>query len=150
MSTEELLIGDFQTLGLSQNESKTLIALVKLGGSGEVSEIEDMADIRRNKIYQALGGLISKNLVMRGEVKRSANTFRLLYSPSDLISHLQKSIVNPIDIAAERSAQNLENLTTTVEKTPHEVWMVKGDSNIIRIEEEIIDSATVSIVSNLF
>lgn len=151
MSSDESLIKDFQTLGLSQNESKTLLALVKLGGSGEVSKIENEIDIRRNKIYQALGGLISKKLAMRGEVKGSANTFRLLYSnPSDLISYMQKSIINPIDKAAERSAQNLMKMIDTAEKTPHEIWMVKGDSNIKRIEKEIIDSAKISIVSNLF
>lgn len=151
MNIEKLLVTDFQTLGLSQNESKTLVALVKLGGSGEVSRIEDITDIRRNKIYQALGGLISKKLVIRGEVKGSANTFRLLYSnPSDLVSYIRKSIMDPIAKAAERSAQNLGKLTDTVEKTPHEVWMVKGNSNIIRIEKELIDSAKISIVSNLF
>ncbi|UCG04580.1 MAG: hypothetical protein JSW11_11480 [Candidatus Heimdallarchaeota archaeon] len=151
MSVEKSLINDFQTLGLSQNESKTLLALVKLGGSGEVSKIEDFTDIRRNKIYQALGGLITKKLVMRGEVKGSANTFRLVYSnPSDLVSYIQRTIIDPIDKAAKRSVQNLENFTDIVEKTTQEVWMVKGNSNIIRIEKELVDSAKVSIVSNLF
>ncbi|MFX1249537.1 MAG: TrmB family transcriptional regulator [Promethearchaeota archaeon] len=151
MSTNELLISDFQTLGLSQNESKTLLALVQLGGSGEVSKIEDKTDIQRNKIYQALGGLITKKLVLKGEIKGSANTFRLLYSnPSDLISYMQKSLVDPITIAAERTIQNLEKFTEIPEKSPQEIWMIKGNSNIERIEKEIIDSAKVSIISNLF
>ncbi|MFX0211966.1 MAG: helix-turn-helix domain-containing protein, partial [Candidatus Hodarchaeota archaeon] len=123
MSIDELLIEDFQMLGLSQNESKTLLALVQLGGLGEVSKIEERTDIRRNKIYQALGGLISKKLVLKGEVKGSANTYRLLYSnPSDLILHMQKSLTDPIEKAAERSTQNLVKMTETVEKTPQEIW----------------------------
>ena len=151
MRIDELLIDDFQTLGLSQNESKTLLALFQLGGLGEVSKIEEKTDIRRNKIYQALGGLISKKLVLKAEVKGSANSFRLLYSiPSDLISYMQKSLTDPIVKAAERSTQNLVKMTETVEKIPQEIWMIKGKSNIERIEKEIIDSAKVSIVSNLF
>ncbi len=150
MNIEEFLITDFQTLGLSQNESKTLLALFQLGGLGEVSKIEEKTDIRRNKIYQALGGLISKKLVLKGEIKGSANTFRLFYSnPSDLISYMQKSLTIPIEKAAERSTQNLAKMTETVEKTPQEIWMVKGNSNIERIEKEIIDSAEISIFSNL-
>ena len=151
MSIEKSLVNDFQTLGLSQNESKTLLALVKLGGSGEVSRIEVKTDVKRNKIYQALGGLISKKIVLKGEVRGSANTFRLLHeNPSDLISYMQESIADPIDKAAERSAQNLVKITDTVEKVPHEIWMIKGNSDIKRIEKEIIDSASDSIVSNLF
>ncbi|MFX0211323.1 MAG: TrmB family transcriptional regulator [Candidatus Hodarchaeota archaeon] len=151
MRLEETLVDDFQTLGLSQNESKTLLALVKLGGSGEVSKIEDKTNIKRNKIYQALGGLISKKLVLKGEVKGGANSYRLLHeNPTDLISYMQETMINPIDHAAERSAQNLAKITDVIEKTPHEIWMIKGDSDIKRIEREIIDSARDSIVSNLF
>ncbi|MFX1283908.1 MAG: TrmB family transcriptional regulator [Promethearchaeota archaeon] len=150
MSIDELLIEDFQTLGLSQNESKTLLALVQLGGLGEVSKIEERTDIRRNKIYQALGGLISKKLVLKGEIKGSANTFRLLYNnPSDLISYMQKALIDPIEKAVERSTQNLVKITETVEKIPQEIWMIKGNSDIERIEKETIDSAKASIFSNL-
>jgi sugar-specific transcriptional regulator TrmB len=151
MNTEASLISDFQTLGLTQNEAKSLLALIKLGGTGEVSKIEQKTDIKRNKIYQALSGLISKKLVLKGEIKRGANTFRLLHSkPSDIIAFLHKSITDPIDQAVERSSQNLLKVAEISEETPQDVWMIKGFSKTVQIEKELINSAKTSIFSNLF
>lgn len=153
LSTENSLIIDFQSLGLTLNEAKVLIALVKLGNSAEVSEIVEISDVPRSKIYQALEGLESKQIVMRDEIKGSANVSRLVFdAPSRLISHLQSEKIQPIQMAAKRASSDLMEIANkrTGREGVHEVWIIKGINNIHRIEKEIIDSANYSILSNLY
>lgn len=153
MSVNESLITDLQSLGLTLNEGKVLIALVELGNSAEVSGIVEISDAPRNKIYQALEGLETKKIVIKDEIKGSANVYRVLFdNPSNLISYLQKGKILPIESAAKRSVDNLVKIASTrVEKEGiHEVWIIKGIDNINRIEKEIIDSARYTILSNLY
>ncbi|UCE12516.1 MAG: hypothetical protein JSV04_10005 [Candidatus Heimdallarchaeota archaeon] len=153
MSAENALIIDFQSLGLTLNEAKVLIALVKLGNSAEVSEIVEISDVPRSKIYQALEGLETKQIVMRDEIKGSANVSRLIFdTPSKLISFLESKKVRPVHMAAKRATNDLMEIASTEagKEGVHEVWIIKGLNNINRIEKEIIDSAKHKILSNLY
>ena len=153
MSVDKLLIDDLQSLGLTLNEGKVLISIVKLRNSAEVSGIVEISNVPRNKIYQALEGLEKKRIVTKDEIKGSANVYRLLFdNPLQLISYLQNEKIHPIEIAAKRSTDNLAKIVSTrAEKEGvHDVWVIKGPDNISRIEKEIIDSANHTILSNLY
>ena len=153
MSFNESLIDDLQVLGLTLNEAKVLSTLVRLGSFATVTLISKHSDVPRNKIYQALAGLETKGIVTVDEIKGSGNVYRLLFeNSSSIISHLQNLIVDPIEIAAKRSTENLASIARTIVETEaiHEVWVIKGTDNIIRTAKEIIDSANVLIISNLY
>jgi sugar-specific transcriptional regulator TrmB len=153
LSFNESLIDDLQILGLTLNEAKVLSTLVKLGSSATVTLISKHSDVPRNKIYQALNGLESKEIVTVDEIKGSGNVYRLLFDePRSIISHLQNLILDPIELAAERSTKSLTTIAKTIEETEtiHEVWVIKGADNIVRTAKEIINSANVLIISNLY
>ncbi|MHA2244450.1 MAG: TrmB family transcriptional regulator [Candidatus Hodarchaeales archaeon] len=150
---ESLLLDDLSAIGLTKNEGKVLIALVKLNRSVGVSKIASESGVPRSKIYQALEGLQEKNLVTMNEIRGSANTYRLILGPPEIVSHLQQTITHPIEKAAERSSENLLKLKNTIEEEDigiDELWLIKGLDSIIRIAKEMIDSANITIISNLF
>ncbi|MFX1507530.1 MAG: TrmB family transcriptional regulator [Promethearchaeota archaeon] len=153
MSFNESLIDDLQVLGLTLNEAKVLSTLVRLGSSATVTLISKHSDVPRNKIYQALTGLETKGIVAVDEIKGSGNVYRLLFEDSkSIISHLQNLILDPIEIAAKRSTKSLASIAKTIEELEaiHEVWVIKGADNIVRTAKEIIDSANILIISNLY
>ncbi|MFX1516677.1 MAG: TrmB family transcriptional regulator [Promethearchaeota archaeon] len=154
MSFNESLIDDLQILGLTLNEAKVLSTLVKLGSSATVTLISKHSDVPRNKIYQALNSLETKGrIVTVDEIKGSGNVYRLLFEdPASIVSHLQNLMIDPIEKAAKRSTKNLSAIAKTIEETEaiHEVWVIKGADNIVRTAKEIIDSANVLIISNLY
>ena len=154
MSFNESLIDDLQILGLTQNEAKVLSTLVKLGSSATVTLISKHSDVPRNKIYQALNSLETKGrIVTVDEIKGSGNVYRLLFEdPASIVSHLQNLMTDPIEMAAKRSTKSLSAIAKTIEEKEaiHEVWVIKGTDNIVRTAKEIIDSANVQIISNLY
>ena len=154
MSFNESLIDDLQILGLTQNEAKVLSTLVKLGSSATVTLISKHSDVPRNKIYQALNSLETKGrIVTVDEIKGSGNVYRLLFEdPASIVSHLQNLMTDPIEMAAKRSTKSLSAIAKTIEEKEaiHEVWVIKGTDNIVRAAKEIIDSANVQIISNLY
>ncbi|MFX0151369.1 MAG: TrmB family transcriptional regulator [Candidatus Hodarchaeota archaeon] len=149
---EELLLNDLQTLGLTKNEGKALITLIKIGSSTEATKIANISSIPRSKIYQVLEGLETKKIVTMEEIKRSANRYRLALNPAQLIPFLQNNLVQPIEKAAERSANNLMTISNTLQEEEgiHEAWIIKGQYHVMQIMKEMIDSATNMIISNMF
>jgi sugar-specific transcriptional regulator TrmB len=153
LSFNESLIDDLQVLGLTLNEAKVLSTLVRLGSSATVTLISKHSDVPRNKIYQALAGLETKGIVTVDEIKGSGNVYRLLFEDSgSIVSHLQNLILDPIEIAAKRSTEGLTTIAKTIKETEaiHEVWVIKGADHIVRAGNEIIDSANILIISNLY
>jgi sugar-specific transcriptional regulator TrmB len=149
---EELLLDDLQILGLTKNEGKVLTTLIKIGSSSDATRIAKISGVPRSKIYQVLEGLETKKIVVMDEIKRSANRYRLALNPSELIPFLQNTLVQPIEKAAERSANNLMTISNTLQEEEgiHEVWIVKGQHHVFQIMKEMIDSANRMIISNMF
>lgn len=149
---EELIINDLQALGLSKNEGKSLVALIKIGNSAEATKIANISGVPRSKIYQVLEGLEAKKIIIQEEIKRSANRYRLALNPSQLIPFLQNKLIQPIEKAAERSVENLMTISNTLQKEEgiHEAWIIKGQFHVIQILRELIDSAKSTITTNMF
>ncbi len=149
---EKLILDDLQTLGLTKNEGKVLISLVKLNRSVGASRIASESDVPRSKIYQALEGLEEKKIVTKDEIKGSANVYRLLFSPAQILTHLKQIKVNPIEEAVERSSENLLNIINSIgeEEGIDELFLIKGLVHITKTAKEIIDAANYLVISNLF
>jgi sugar-specific transcriptional regulator TrmB len=149
---EELLLNDLQALGLTKNEGKVLMTLIKIGSSSEATKIANISGVPRSKIYQVLEGLETKKIVAMDEIKRGANRYRLALNPSQLIPFLQNKLVQPIEKAAERSVTNLMAISNTLQEEEgiHEAWIIKGQYHVLQIMKEMIDSATSKIISNMF
>ncbi|MFX0184370.1 MAG: TrmB family transcriptional regulator [Candidatus Hodarchaeota archaeon] len=149
---EESLLNDLQTLGLTKNEGKVLITLIKIGSSAEATKIANISGVPRSKIYQVLEGLETKKIVVMDEIKRSANRYRIALNPSQLIPFLQNKLVLPIEKAAERAVNNLITIFNTLQEEEgfHEAWIIKGQFHVFQIMKEMIDSATSMIITNMF
>lgn len=149
---EELLLNDLQALGLTKNEGKALMTLIKIGSSAEATKIANISGVPRSKIYQVLEGLETKKIVAMDEIKRGANRYRLALNPSQLIPFLQNKLVQPIEKAAERSVTNLMAISNTLQEEEgiHEAWIIKGQYHVLQIMKELIDTATSMVISNMF
>lgn len=149
---EKRLLDDLKTLGLTKNEGKVLFSLIKLGSSADAPKIAELSNIPRSKIYSTLEGLIEKNLVALDEIKGSANIYELLFDPAEIAIHLQEKLIQPIEEATKRSAQNLSKikLTSQKEESLQEISIIKGQEHVIRLMKKKIDSASDLIISNVF
>ncbi len=149
---EKLILDDLQKLGLTKNEGRVLISLVKLNRSVGASRIASESNVPRSKIYQAFEGLEEKKIVTKDEIKGSANVYRLLLSPAQILTHLQHIMVDPIEEAVKRSSENLLNIINSIkeEEGMDELFLIKGLGHITRIAKEIIDSANYLVITNLF
>lgn len=149
---KQQLEDDLQSLGLTKNEGKILIAMIKIGTIVEASRIASLSGVPRSKIYQILEGLIEKKIITMGEVKGKANIYHLPFNPDEMIILLQKRVLTPIEEAAGRSIRNLSEIANSIKKDDeniHEVSLIQGQHHIDRIFKEIIDSASESIITNI-
>jgi sugar-specific transcriptional regulator TrmB len=151
-SPENILEDDLQSLGLTRNEGKVLIAMVKIDIALEASKISNISGVPRSKIYQVLEGLIAKSIIVKGEVQGKANIYRLLFDTKEIIARLQNLLYYPIENAAERSIKNMTEIANTMTESIEgiqEVSLIQGQKHIERIIKLKIDSAEVSILTNI-
>jgi len=151
-TNENLLEDDLQLLGLTKNEAKVLITMVRLGTPVEAPKIANLSGVPRSKIYQVLEGLSEKSIVSMGEVTGKANIYRLRFESSEIIEHLQNRIHNPIEKAAERSNKSLAEISNTLQEDRggiQEVGLIQGHQHIKRVFRSRIDAAEQSIISNI-
>lgn len=151
-SPEKILEDDLQSLGLTRNEGKVTIAMVKIGIPVEAPKISNISGVPRSKIYQVLQGLIEKSIITKGEVQGKANIYRLLFDATEIITHLQNRLSQPIEKAAERSIKNMNEMSNTISESVEgiqEVSLIQGQKHIERIIKLKIDSARASILTNI-
>ncbi|NHJ02920.1 MAG: hypothetical protein EAX86_12360 [Candidatus Heimdallarchaeota archaeon] len=150
---ENSLLDDLQLLGLTLNEAKALIALIKLGSQADAPKIAQLSKVPRTKIYKVLEGLEERDIVNTSKIEGTANLYRLISPPDQIITDLCSNLVGPINDAAARSADTIVNLTSTLKDESegiHQVWVIKGQSHITRILREQIENASIEIISNAF
>ncbi|MHA1215156.1 MAG: TrmB family transcriptional regulator [Candidatus Hodarchaeales archaeon] len=150
---ENQIIEDLQLLGFSQNESKVIIALIKLGTPAEAQLIAKISRVPRSKIYEVLKGLEKKQIILTDEIKKGANVYRLTRPPSAFIPQLQKNLIEKIHGAGQRSIETLKSLYSTVDDVEegfHEVWLIKGKKTIIDVLKDAIDNSEKYILTNMF
>ncbi len=151
-SHEELLEDDLQSLGLTRNEGKVLISMVKLGIPLEAPKISSISGVPRSKTYQVLEGLIEKSIIEKGEVQGKANIYRLLFNSTEIITHLQNRLLKPIEKAATRSIRSMKEISNSMryeEEGIQEVSLIQGQNSIERAIKRRIDSAKKSILTNI-
>ncbi|MHA1971958.1 MAG: TrmB family transcriptional regulator [Candidatus Hodarchaeales archaeon] len=150
---EEQIIEDLQLLGFSQNESKIIISLIKLGRPAEAKKIAKTSGVPSSKIYKILEGLEEKSIISITEIRKGANIYRLTQPPSVFIPQLQKNISEKLSAASQRSMQSLNSLYSTIndrEEGFHEVWLIKGKKTIINVLKEAIENSEKYILTNMF
>ncbi len=147
---DKQLISDLQLLGLTQNEAKVVIALIKLNCEATVPQITPLAGVPRTKIYEVLNGLQEKNFVNCTEFTGRTNLYQLTTASNQIIADLQKNLVQSINTAAARSADAISRLVPTSKDQSEEIGLIKGLSHIKRILSEKIDNADIEIISNAF
>ena len=145
---ENLLITDLQILGLTQNEAKVLITLIKLGGDTDAPKIAKLTKVPRTKIYQVLEGLVEKNIVMTTKTTKS-NLYRLISTPDQIISDLERKLTDPINDAVKRTSTSIIDLASTIKDQSegvHQVWVIKEKSHVSQILEQVIENSKEEII----
>lgn len=151
-SPDKILEDDLQSLGLTRNEGKVIIAMVKIDIPLEAPKISNISGVPRSKIYQVLEGLIEKSIIAKGEVQGKANIYRLLFDTAEIITQLQNQLFHPIEKAAERSIKKMNEISNTMSVSVEgiqEVSLIQGQKHIERIIKLKIDSAKASILTNI-
>jgi sugar-specific transcriptional regulator TrmB len=149
---ENLLVNDLQVLGLTQNEAKVLITLIKLGGDTDAPKIAKLTKVPRTKIYQVLEGLIEKNIVMTTKTTKT-NLYRLISTPDQIISDLERKLTNPINEAVKRTSSSIIDLASTIKDQSegiHQVWLIKEKTHVSQILEQVIENSKNEIITNAY
>jgi sugar-specific transcriptional regulator TrmB len=151
-SPETILEDDLLSLGLTKNEGKVIIAMVKIGTPVEAPKISNISEVPRSKIYQVLEGLIEKSIIIKGVVQGKANIYRLLFDSAEIITQLQNQLLHPIEEAVERSIKNMNEISNTMAESVEgiqDVSLIQGQKHIERIIKLKIDSSRASILTNI-
>jgi len=121
-------------LGLSKNEAKIYLALVKLGSSS-VSQIAQTVDVHRVNIYDALKNLQEKGLV--GTVVKVNKKYFEAASPNTL-----REIIKDKQDKIEEVKNQLPLILKSFEhsKNKQDVHIFKGITGIKTVFKDILDS----------
>lgn len=134
-----------QELDLTYYGSKAYYALI-LTGTSKASEVSEVADIPRSKVYSVL-----KRLKREGWVSVEGKR-PLLYRavpPKDIMEEKKKGLVSKVDDAKRELVSVHEG---RVEREVPKIWLVRGSRNVIAKTGEILRRTqdNVSMLGSLY
>ena len=133
--TQDTIVGDLTSLGLTKNEAKAYHSLVRLGRSTARVIAED-SGIPRSKVYETLD-LLEK----RGIIKKVAGSDPTLFDPAPVdaaLDHLEEKVKSSAT-SARKKLQGLQSLRGTEAK--EFAWAVQGMEQVIVGLRTAIESA---------
>lgn len=136
---EAKLVDHLMELGLSEYESHTLVALMRLG-TGTASDVADFDHVPRTRVYDAVETLHDRGLV---DIQHTTPRKFTVISTESIIRKLETERENTLAEVAELSEQ------LTPAAPPSEqmgVWTVTGHSTVAQRVIEFIEEADDEIV----
>lgn len=134
----------FQRLGLTEYESKTLNALLKLR-EGKAPELSRLAEVPKTRVYDVLEKLMEKNLVieMRGRPKR----YRIQETDKvfDVLIEEKRKELNELLQAVDEAKRTIKFPETTSERGSR-VLRVKDVYDLVKILAQEIQTAKSSVI----
>lgn len=138
------LLDTLQSIGLTQYESKTFIALVS-NGSNTPFQISKISGIPRARIYDTLDSLVDKGLAMREVINDGSKIYQSI--PIDVFLERQRQKWND-------SYQVMENKLKILEKqkarTESYVSTVQGEGSILSFCKTLIHQAEHQIMLSIW
>jgi len=121
------------SLGLSEYESKTYVALVGVG-EANARELHEVSGVPRTRVYDILRKLVKKGFVL---VQEGSPTHYKPVEPREVIGRLKDEII----VNADESLAELENLKMKKRREMSLIWVVRGEWTVKSKIEELVSSA---------
>jgi len=130
-----------KSLGLTTYESRTFVALQKLG-AGTASEVAEIADVPRSQVYGAADDLEGRGLV---DVEQSNPT---RYRPVG-IEEARERLYRQLRSESDAAFDYLESVRSeygTDEEESEAIWTVRGSANVAARATQLVASAENRVV----
>jgi predicted transcriptional regulator len=139
MNDSELeLIKNLQELDLTENEAKTVIAMVKIKNSAHATNISRIAGVPRSKIYSILNNLEDYGLIEMQKREGGTNYYEV-FAIQKVLEILKIKKEERLYNAIQLAKNNLENLHSTYEIEPEEKLDFVSLKGKDRISDQILD-----------
>lgn len=148
-----ILEDNLKEFGLSTYEARVLIALIKIGKPTNVAKLFEISNVPRTKIYEVLDSLIERKIVSKESFIGRTNIFSLIPTPEEVINTLYRNKTVPLELTKNNASKLVSKLHKSeggIDDEEREIWIIKGEEHINRIERELIDYAQKEIYSNVF
>ena len=132
---QDTIVGDLTSLGLTKNEAKAYLSLVKLGKSSARLIAED-SGVPRSKVYETL-----EILEKRGIIKKITGTNPTEFDPAPVdaaLDHLEEKVKSSAT-SARKLLKGLQNLRGTEAK--EFAWATQGMEQVIMGLRTAIENA---------
>ncbi len=134
---EQLIVNSFKKLGLTEYESKTLMALLRKGTATPL-EITKMSGVPQPKVYTSLNSLAEKGLVeMLSERPKKCKPLNI----KEAIKKLFEDKINELGESARKIMENIGNVILEGEEFKHEIYNLIGETEIKRKLVDILSMA---------
>lgn len=157
MSDNELEISSLKELGLTENQAKTIIAMVKINTRSDATNISKVSNVPRSKIYLILQQLTEMELIETFQIEGGINYYKCL-KIDNIIAKLKEfsdKKIDRISKALESTEDGLKNLENTEQLSNDEKLdfvAIKGTDRIIDQILDLLDSyhnPSIRIIVNL-
>ena len=157
MSTREPDISSLKELGLTENQAKAIIGMVKIGVQSDATSIAKVSNVPRSKIYFILQQLTEIGLIESFQIEGSVNYYKCLKIESIIsrLKELSDQKIKKIAFALDATEQNLRRIENTESSDSNEKLdfvAIKGRDRIFEQITDLIDSYSdpnIRIIVNL-
>jgi sugar-specific transcriptional regulator TrmB len=143
MKNVDDIVQQLKKLGFNEYEAKSYVSLVKQGPVSAY-QVSKESGIPRARIYEVLGSLVEKGIVLKEEINDSAR-----YSPLPVEIFLQKA-QSEWQSTYSVISDSLKRLETSEEKMDNRVMTLKDDKTIINYCKTLIKKAEKRIVLSMW
>jgi len=123
-------------IGLTQTESRTYIAL--LGGGSDARQLSQVAQVPYSKIHILLRRLEEKGFARE---KTGRPTLYEGAEPREALEKYQKRLTEDIARRVAQVEQALQAVATVGETEKPDIWIIKGQDEILRKAYEVLNGA---------
>ncbi|MGH0692840.1 TrmB family transcriptional regulator [Bacillus cereus] len=139
----DYIVQQLKKIGFNEYEAKSYVSLVKQGPVTAYQVSKD-SGVPRARIYEILGNLVEKGIVMKEEINDTTR-----YSPLPVEIFLQKAQTE-WQSTYEGISDSLKKLETSEEKTDNRVITLKDNQTIISYCQALIKKAERRIVISMW
>lgn len=139
----DYIVQQLKKIGFNEYEAKSYVSLVKQGPVTAYQVSKD-SGVPRARIYEILGNLVEKGIVMKEEINDTTR-----YSPLPVEIFLQKA-QSEWQSTYEGISDSLKKLETSEEKTDNRVITLKDNQTIISYCQTLIKKAEQRIVISMW
>jgi sugar-specific transcriptional regulator TrmB len=132
----DVALKELMGIGLTETEAKVYIA--SFGGASDAKRLSETARVPYSKIHTLLRGLEKKGLVNE---KRGRPTLYVASEPREALEKYQKRRIEDLAKSIERAEQALKEVAMVGETEKPDIWIIKGQEEILRKAYEALNGA---------